>query len=371
MKILNAGAPEGVQHMFEWTENTEGNPADNAFLTNPQAVYSASKIISDAFNGNKEAQESIQAKKISQPNTNYYKNINILLSFRHNKWELFNQIKSNLWSYLKTAPSLIYDLMVTENTQKRNSSELELDNFFNKLDEAIKAQKYLLIENNNPHLAIHTMKDGLQSSKCSLPFFSESTLKIVRDFILELEAKSNPTMEDIEHISNYNMIINERDERLHCVEKAVYEGKNPSNYLLNKKDNSTVLVWKLPNAERAELLVNKFYEQYNQLPLGNRSTFPLSHTPPDIAFLFAIDNTECMEEKLNIIYQHVSKNHQSKEAMAWEQCRIQDDELKGFLDKAFDDDLHDIDPLKRANIMLTQQQSEMKKTSETEELGRR
>jgi hypothetical protein len=323
MKILYEGAPKNTQHMFTWSESTQDNTASNAFLTNPQTVYSASKVVSQAQNGGTKSKKLIEEERFSKPNTKYYLMINKLLVFQDDKELLLKNLKKSLWSSLTLIPRFLKDLLVKEDTKKVNSDEREIDNFFNKINSAIKSQKYELIQHQNPELAINAIFEKLQSDLHALPFFHKSTLKEARAYILGLEAKENPSELEKKQIADYYVIVKERDERVACVEKAVCEGKNVTTLLSARKDHTEELTWQLGSSARAELQVEKFCEEYKKLraeafgPQFLRSNF-----------ITTLDKCSSIEEKLAAITRHIKENPNSRGAQAWNNCLSNNTEVK-------------------------------------------
>lgn len=316
MKLLRAGAPESMRHMFQWTKNTADNPASNAFLTNPQAVYSAATVVARAQAGDKEAIDRVKKEAFLIPNTNYYIRINKLLAYKDDKAQLLNTIKSNVFSYLRILPQLISDLWITTDTKHAPKDEQEIDKYLNKLNKAVRTQEHFVVKHGNPLLAIQHMKDLLQENPRGLPFFDEKTLKIVRGYILTIESKDEQVEEETQLLKEYASIINERDERLCCVELAVMGNKDPGAHLLSRTDKSAALTWAQAPTQQAEIMVEKFCEKYKKIQGVKyfqifRSNF-LRTLPQDASY----------EEKLKLIQKHILDKPTSASAQAWAHCKF-------------------------------------------------
>ncbi|KTD52825.1 hypothetical protein [Legionella quateirensis] len=322
MKILNAGAPKEMAHMFQWTENTVENPASNAFLTNPQAVYSAAAVVSKAQEGDPEAIKHVQTEANRTPNEEYYTKLNQLLAYRDDETELRNQIKSNIFGYLKILPQLICDLVVRTNKQHAPKEEQEIDSYLNKLNESIRALNYSLIEHGNPLVAIQYMNEKLQEDRKAIPFFEEQTLQLVRSYILNIESKSEQTEDEIKLIEAYNNIIKERNERISCVELAVLGNTNPDSYLINRNDQSAHLTWANTPSLQAEIAFAKFSDEYQKLHAGKYFQY-LRYN-----FLNLIPQNASNMEKLQIIQKHIDENPSSTSAQAWNNCKFTKETLE-------------------------------------------
>lgn len=325
MKLLNAGAPSNKKHMFQWTENTPDNPAKNAFLTNPQAVHAACTVVSKAQDGDPKAEDMIKRELLLKPNTSYHMKLNKLLAFTDDKKTLLSEIKSNAFSYLKIIPNLIKDLLPSKDSGQVKREEAEIDKFLNKLNDAIRTQNYVVVTQKNPLLAIDAMKEKLQASPTSLPFFDEKTLKIVKDYVLDLKVKDPKTEAETKQIEEYKKIINEREERVSCIEHAVAGGHNVTNALMSRTDNSSDLKWELNKEAQAEKIVNQFIENYNTLrkqavgPTFLRSNF-VATLPKNASF----------EDQLKVIFKHVQQDPTSRSATAWKKCSVPKETLENI-----------------------------------------
>jgi hypothetical protein len=321
MKLLQAGAPEAMRHMFQWTRNTAENPASNAFLTNPQAVYSAATLVAKAQSGDKEAIGRVKAEAFLIPNTNYYIRINKLLAYKDDKAQLLNTIKTNFFSYLRISPKLICDLWITTDTKHAPKDEQEIDKYLNRLNDAVRTQGHSVIKHENPLLAIQHMKEQLQEDPKAVPFFDEKTLQVVRNYILTIESKEEQTKEDIQLLKEYSSIINERDERLSCVELAVMGNKDPGTHLLSRTDKSTALTWAQIPSSQAEIMVAKFCEEYKKIQAPKYFQIFRSN------FLNSLPQHASNEEKLKIIQKHITEKPSSASAQAWSNCTFNKETL--------------------------------------------
>ena len=316
MKLLRAGAPPEMSHMFTWTQNTADNPASNAFLTNPQAVYSAATLVAKSQDGDKDAIDRVKAEALIKPNTNYYLKINRLLAFKDNKAQLLNELKSNVFSYLRIVPQLISDLWVTKDTKHRPKDEEEIDKYLNKINDAVRVQGHSTIKHEHPLLAIQSMKEKLQEAPENIPFFDEKTLKTVREYILDLESKEPQTEEEIQLLKDYSDIINERDERLSCVELAVMRTHDPAAHLLSRTDKSKDLKWAQTPSQQAEIMLAKFIEEYRSIQSSKYFQFLRSN------FIGSLPSEATVEERLQIIQKHILETPSSTSAQAWDNCKF-------------------------------------------------
>ncbi|MBL7479136.1 hypothetical protein [Legionella bononiensis] len=316
MKLLRAGAPPDMSHMFTWTQNTADNPASNAFLTNPQAVYSAATLVAKSQGGDKDAIDRVKAEALIKPNTNYYLKINRLLAFKDNKTQLLNTLKSNVFSYLRIVPQLISDLWVTTDTKHAPKDEQEIDKYLNKINDAVRAQGHSTIKHEHPLLAIQSMKEKLQEAPDNIPFFDEKTLKTVREYFLNLESKEPQTEEEIQLLKDYSDIINERDERLSCVELAVMRTNDPAAHLLSRTDKSKDLKWAQAPSQQAEIMLAKFIEEYSSIQSSKYFQFMRSN------FIGTLPSAATAEERLQIIQKHILETPSSTSARAWDNCKF-------------------------------------------------
>lgn len=313
MEILNAGAPDEYKQMFKPAEKNKDGIISNTVLYNPQAVHSATTLVRDAQNGDKNAEHLVKVKMKVKPNTGYNVLMNKLMSSSENINVLLKKMTTNFFNLLTAIPYLINDLLVKENKGDEKSQKSALDKYFNQLNSAVKSQGYEIIQNKNPELAIDTMKEKLQSSPHALPFFDKNTLNLVRSHILKLEA-DDP---DNPKINHYKKIITERDERLSCIENAVVQHLNPRDQLIARKDNSQALERTLNPPDQIEKIVNQFTQAYTQLKnqeFGSRLT--ISNV------LKSLGKLDSNEQKLHAILDHIKDNPNSRSAKAWKELSI-------------------------------------------------
>ncbi|KGP62414.1 hypothetical protein EP47_01080 [Legionella norrlandica] len=313
MELLHAGAPARYKHMFTPIEQSDDDRISNTVLHNPQAVYSAGKLVSAAQNADPEAVQSITKRKFALLNTGYNLLMNKLISASYNKESLLKELKANILNLILVIPQIIKDLFIKENKLDERQQEKTVEHYFNQLNEAVKSQGYGMIHNKNPILAIDAMKEKLQEEPHALPFFDMDTLQSVRAYILNLEANDpkNP------HISDYRQIISERDARVSCVENALARGLNPNDQLITRKDNSSELRWVLNRPEQIEKIISQFKNAYIKL-----KTQGFGVQVQTSNFLKSLERLDSNELKLQAILEHIKDKPNSGSAKAWKEASI-------------------------------------------------
>lgn len=315
MQILNAGAPPELKHMFQRSDSITGDTATNAILSNPQAVYSASHLVSQAQQGNLKAVETIKAAVITKPNSQYNRLMNKLIVCGYDKKSLGEEILKNILNFLTIIPQLVKDILTTENKTNQNPQEITVDLYFNTLNETMKSLNSKLIHTNNPVLAIDAMKEQLQSNPHAIPYFDKDTLKSVRSYILDLQAKDNITELEKNRIDEYQKIIKERDERISCVENAIGTGLDAKTQLDARKDHSSILQWELTKSDKAEKMVSQLTEMYCQLRETEFGPNLLKSN-----FIKSLDKLPSNEDKLKQIVDHINEKPNTRTAKAWKAC---------------------------------------------------
>lgn len=323
MKLLHAGAPEQVKDLFQWHQLQEGDEyASNVFNTNPQSVYSASKLLEESQNGNLTATKMIASRISSDGSSNYNAMLNelvtsFLLRNEENPGQMPQITASTIFHFIPHLFKLIGDLFfkTTVNTSKPN------DSFHAKVVNellALNDNKYLLISDQNPSCAIYQMALLLRSGQQNIPHFDSDTLSRVEQLILEIQVfpKQHRTAAEQQILDNYKAIIEERDQRLDTLEKTIVSGKDVVKELKNRKVNYHKLNWKLSAEDATEALVNHFIQNYQTL--RNQTLF--FTRPFRSNFSSSLNSIEGMSDKLDAIIEHIKQNPDSRSAQALADC---------------------------------------------------
>lgn len=234
MKILRAGAPPKIAPLFQWTELLTGGSSKNedSILTNPQAVFSASKMAELCLKGKIRIEDLID-DHINNDDAEimlkrfYHRQINTLLANVTTNDDLSQIIENDLLNYIAagslSALNFIGDILFHYDVFNDDDHLDKIELFISKLHNAIYAQSNEMIQYKDPAHAIHIMLEKLKARPNSVPFFHKETLAAVRDYILTLESTTPPIPEHQEKIEAYHCIIDERDARLTCIEQSIYQ----------------------------------------------------------------------------------------------------------------------------------------------------
>lgn len=330
MKLLHAGAPQDKKLLFTWQEVKAGEKvASNAFLTNPQTVYSAAKIVEQAAKGDPKAQTMVQKKLTAKAERNYNAMLNQLVAevTTYNDVHLDNIGKTPAvdgskrnqfsWSFLlKFIPhvlKLYRDFFQNMKVQSDSPETLQA-----KVAQEIKAlnsgQAYSLIESPNASLAIYQMLEKLKQNKTFIPFFETDTLARVEQYVLSIEANMLKTKQNQEVIANYQQILAERDARIQCVESAIIAGTDINKELETRDALTMNMVWTISNDDKEDALVKLFVRQYQAI----RNRDPFSFLTSN--FAIKLDALATTQEKLERIQTQIQRYPNARSARAMHKC---------------------------------------------------
>lgn len=319
MKVLNAGAPLEFRDFFYWSEPKKGEKyASNAYLTNPQAVFTASKVCEKTQHKVPGAEKIAEKIKRAQgDNKTYTYLFNRISSIDR---EDLKDYKKYTWTFLSlawgliTSPVSIYsfikDYFFPHVVEDENKDQAIL----NKMDDAILSlsnNKHLYIQSTQPAIAIYEMMSLLKGSGTNIPFFHRQTLNNIDIYLLTIEAKEEPTQPEKELLKHYNEIINERNARINRVESALLQGDEVENCLLAKASKAFSLKWTPSEGEVSEYKLTLFMKAYEK---EKHAQFLWFLRPSIISQLSDRLSTD---EKLTLIETYAEKYPTSLTAKAW------------------------------------------------------
>lgn len=321
MKLLQAGATQETKGLFEWHEVKEGEKAaSNRFITNPQEVYSAAKIAELSAQGDpvglKLLKETLQKKQ--DPKYNTFLNqllTSTMASDSENPTPANKEFKFSWNLLLKFLPFIVnmYTDIIKKTTLQETRSESVHEKVLNSI-KSINGGAYLLISVTHPSLAIYQMCDELKSDPEKIPFFKTATLAEVERYILSIESKIEPSRQEIRLLETYYKIIIEREDRIHCVEKAVIAGENISEALNQRDSNSHTLNWEMTQEEKNTAFLQVLQADYQEI----RNRKALSFLTPN--FLNQLNLKDNEPRQLEHIIKHVMQDPNSRMAKAMHQC---------------------------------------------------
>ncbi|MFI4919978.1 MAG: hypothetical protein ACHP65_10540, partial [Legionellales bacterium] len=184
MKLLHAGASESNKSMFEWHQSIDGAPATNVIQTNPQAVFSAAKVVELAEAGDVKALAIKKQIQNRTPDASYNAFINGLTAIMIGTNDVNVQMPSEPTFYLKGIQHLlkIYRDIFHIITLDEKKTEPGLQSKVAEAIQSLDTSGYNLIDSSHASLAVHRMLQGLQNNPTYVGFYENDTVSRVERY---------------------------------------------------------------------------------------------------------------------------------------------------------------------------------------------
>lgn len=325
MRILKAGAPADTAALFQCSKaGDDEQVASNAFLTNPQTIYSVAKTVEMAEKGDLAAQRRIHEAKTAKPELEYNRLLNELSKLVVNESPEIQSFRFIARVVLKFIPHLLKlyrDLFqITKLPQEEESTSLEAQ--LARELKSLQGKDYHLIDSTNPVLALHRFCEALKENKTNIPFLTTDTLSRVEQYILAIQANVPQTKDDQALVQRYQGLIAERDARIQCVENTIIAGESAQENLEKRAPELASLQWMMTEQEKTPALVDNFIYNYQKI----RSRNPLSFLTSN--FINRLDACSTVDMKLREIKKHVLAYPNSRSGEALAKCLVEDKVLR-------------------------------------------
>ena len=336
MKILNAGAPSDVKPLFIWSHAEDGSKIPtNAFITNPQQVYTSARVADDFDRNIPTARQYIEQQQ--QPLVKKDKDYIFLLNTlaMEDTTELVEKTRSTLFIIRLLFKFFYFIAQVWRDYHPPSDLQppRNTGRYFEKIVGEVKnkqTKSYDLIRAKNTSTALVLMQNMLQYNKHAIPFFDKKTLGIIEVDIIFLQSKKDITPDEKDTVENYFEIIKERNARIDCVKEAIASGKKPQNELDKRAIDFHPKVTKEAFAEQ---IVTQFIQNYNDFRnKGGKLKLFMTN------FVSHIPNEKLFEDQLKFIHQYVKTHPKSRSAMSWKQIVITQEMLDKLGMESLDSD---------------------------------
>lgn len=353
MKLLNAGAPDDMKGLFYWAKPSEGETySDNAFLTNPQMVYSSARVCERVENGERGAKSlAKRIMKAQGDNKLFYKAINELaanenevfsnalkyFSYLFNTYimrrtididedelniikEDFNKLWSNAWQFIRH-PSTVFHLISDyyfRETDKTKKVDEPLVVDINDTIKKLAGGGHHLISDSNPETALFKMLGLLRNNGQIVPFFSGSTLEKAEEYVLSLEANETLSSDELGFLEIYRAVLSERDARIDCIDNALTTGKDAKEQLKSRPGLSQLTETSLPANVLKQYKLGMFMDAYHK----KKQEQVLSSMRPGVMNLLNKDMS--VDDKLKVIEKNVATKQHSISAGVWQRLSQSD-----------------------------------------------
>lgn len=294
----------------------------SAFLTNPQSVYSASRLCQQIDQGNPEAQRIAKKLRAEQKSNNrYYQLMNELTAKSDEELKKLQRgDRGSWWKIIKKfilSPSAIIGFIKDYFYPEKEKTVVVVDSLLSDMKDAIEKNlgkgKFQYVNADLPAAATFEMLLKLQQDKTNVPFIKNQCLENIRGYILQIEAKEHPTADDTLLLTTYEKVMHERNSRMAAIEDALAMGIDIKTQLLARKDTSADIAFALSPQQLIEHQVDVFERSFQQKKKESKLPgfiFDFIHS-----FHNKLDKLVTNQDKFMTIQAHVKEDPDSLSAL--------------------------------------------------------